>query len=122
MGPKKRLLEFIHPREEASEGRYPSVRELVNGTAFSKGILNNLGFVFWLALLGIVYIGNNYHAQKVAREIAKLKTEVNELRAESTTTAARLMYVSRQSVVTDMIRKRGMNLEEAVTPPYIIKR
>jgi hypothetical protein len=71
--------------------------------------------------LGITYIGNSYHAEKVARRISSLQREVKDLRAESITTAAELMYVSRQSVVQRMVKNSKLDLKESVEPPYKIK-
>jgi hypothetical protein len=68
-----------------------------------------------------VYIGNSYHAEKVARSISRLQREVKDLRAESITTAADLMYISRQSVVQQMVKNSKLELKESVEPPYKIK-
>ena len=69
-----------------------------------------------------MYIGNSYHAERIARQTNRLQNEVKELRAESITTAADLMYVSRQSEVQKMVRNRRLDLKESVEPPYKIKK
>jgi hypothetical protein len=122
MSPRKKLLEFIHPGEETPERKLPAFRDLLSGNIFLKGMLPNLRFLVWIVFLGFLYIANNYHAQGVALKIFRLKAEGEELRAEAVTMEARLMYVRRQSVVTEMIRQRGMELQEAVTPPYSLER
>ncbi|MCK7534762.1 MAG: FtsL-like putative cell division protein [Marinilabiliales bacterium] len=43
---------------------------------------------------------------------------LKELRAESLSTSADLMYLSRQSEVYRLVREKGLNLEELKTPPY----
>ena len=116
-------IEFVDSKKERDELSGSSIRDIFNGSLITRGIiLKNIGFIIWLTFLGIVYIGNSYHAEKVARSINSLQREVRDLRAESITTAADLMYVSRQSVVQQMIRNNRLDLKESVEPPYKIRR
>ena len=95
------------------------IKELLSGSMVSeKIILKNLGYVSLLAFLAAVYIGNRFHAEKITRESTRLQREVKDLRAESLSTSADLMYISRQSEVFSMIHEKGLNLEELKTPPY----
>jgi hypothetical protein len=95
------------------------MKELLSGTMVSeKIILKNLGYVMFLTFLASVYIGNRFHAEKVTRESSRLQREVKDLRAESLSTSADLMAVSKQSEVFRLVRERGINLEELKTPPY----
>ena len=115
-------VEFVDSKKESNELEGRSIRDIFNGSLLTRGIiLKHIGFIIWLTFLGIVYIGNSYHAQKVAREISSLQREVKDLRAESVTTAAELMYVSRQSIVQRMVRNSRLELKESVEPPYKIK-
>ena len=116
-------IEFVDSQKERDELKGSSIRDLFNGSLLTRGIiLKNLGFIIWLTFLGIVYIGNSYHAEKVARSINSLQREVKELRAESITTAADLMYFSRQSVIQQMVRNSRLEVKESVEPPYKIRR
>jgi hypothetical protein len=120
---KKENVEFVDSRKENDELKGRSIRDILNGSLLTRGIiLKNTGFIIWLTFLGIVYIGNSYHAEKVARAINKLQREVKDLRAESITTAADLMYVSRQSVVEQMVKNNRLDLKESVEPPYKIEK
>jgi hypothetical protein len=95
------------------------IRELLSGSMISeKIILKNLGYIALITLLTIIYIGNRFHAEKITRETGKLQKEVRDLRSESLSTSAELMYLSKQSEVYSLIRERGLNLEEMKTPPY----
>ncbi len=95
------------------------IKELLSGSMVSeKLILQNLGYISLIAFLAAVYIGNRFHAEKVTRETARLTKEVKDLRAESLSTSANLMYISKQSEVFSMIREKGLNLEELKSPPY----
>ena len=95
------------------------IKELLSGSMVSeKIILKNLGYVSLITLLAAIYIGNRFHAEKITRETTRLQKEVKDLRAESLSTSADLMYVSKQSEVFSMVREKGLNLEELKTPPY----
>ena len=115
-------VEFTDFKKESNELKGTSIRDIFNGSLLTRGIiLKHIVFIFWLTFLGIVYIGNNYHAENVARSIGRLQREVKDLRAESITTAADLMYVSRQSVVQQMVKNNRLEVKESVEPPYKIK-
>jgi cell division protein FtsL len=95
------------------------LKELLSGSMITeKIILKNLWYIMLLTLLAAIYIGNRFHAEKIIRESARLQREVKELRAESLSTSADLMYLSRQSVVYRLVKERGLNLEELKVPPY----
>jgi hypothetical protein len=112
-------VEFTDVKKESAELEGRSIKDRIYGSL--NIILKHIGLIIWLTFLGIVYIGNSYHAQEVAREISRLQREVKDLRAESITTAAELMYVSRQSVVQRMVKNSKLDLKESVEPPYKIK-
>jgi len=95
------------------------MKELLSGSMITeKIILKNLWYIFLLTLLAAIYIGNRFHAEKITRETARLQKELKDLRAESLSTSADLMYVSRQSEVYRLVRERGLKLEELKIPPY----
>lgn len=103
--------------KQAKTGSF--LKELLSGSMVTdKIILGNLWYVLLLTLLAAIYIGNRFHAEKVTREMTKLQREVKELRAESLSTSADLMYLSRQSEVFKLVREKGINLEELKAPPY----
>lgn len=95
------------------------LKELLSGSMVSdKIVLKNLGYLILLTILGAIYIGNRFHAEKITRETTKLSNEVRDLRAEALSTSADLMSASRQSEVYRMVREKGLGLEELKTPPY----
>jgi len=73
---------------------------------------------FIMALL-IFYIANTHYADKVVRNTAKAKSEVEDLRADYTTLKADLMFKSKQSEVAKSVVSMG--LEESLVPPYKIE-
>ena len=99
-------------------GRRVTLRTLLDGTLLAdRMILDQLPFIAFLALLAMIYIGNRYHAEKVVRETTRLKKEIQELRAESISVSAELMYKSTKSQVLRAIRGKGLDLKESRVPP-----
>ena len=104
-------------RKKSGSGAF--LKELLSGSMVSeKLILKNLGYISLVAFLAAGYIANRFHAERITRETSKLQREVKDLRAESLSTSSQLMFVSRQSQVYDLIREKGLNLEELKAPPY----
>lgn len=95
------------------------LKELLSGSMVSdKIVLRNLWYILLLTLLGAIYIGNRFHAERITRMTARLTREVKDLRAESLSVSAELMSVSRQSEVSRLAGERGLGLEELRVPPY----
>jgi len=95
------------------------LKDLLSGSTISdRIILKNLGFLIFLTFLGVLYIANRFHAEKLVREMNQLQKEVRELRAESLSTSAELMKATRQSEIIRQISQRGLGLEELREPPY----
>jgi len=95
------------------------LKNLISGsTVTDKIILKNLGYLLMLTLLGAIYIANRFHAEKLTRETTRLQKEVKDLRSESLSTSADLMYASKQSEVFRLVREKELNLEELREPPF----
>lgn len=95
------------------------LKDLISGSMVTdKIILKNLGYLLMLTLLGAIYIANRFHAEKLTRETTRLQKEVKDLRAESLSTSANLMDVSKQSEVFRLVRERELHLEELREPPF----
>ncbi|WP_298612514.1 FtsL-like putative cell division protein [uncultured Odoribacter sp.] len=110
--------DFISPNEELKETLESSVKELLDGRILAdKVIRKNIAFILFLTFLGIFYIANGYSTEKLYKQKVKMEREVRELRFESITTAARLMFISKQSEVKRRINEAGLDLQESKEPP-----
>jgi len=74
-----------------------------------------------MVVLAIIYIANNYHYNNLLRTEQKLRQEVKNLRAESITTAAQYMSISKQSEVVKLVDQKGLDLIESRIPPKKLK-
>jgi hypothetical protein len=116
------IEEFVDSKIESSEHKKISVKEWFDGSIIAReAIVKQLPFILFISFFGVLYIGNRYHAEKVVRGLDKIQQEVNDLRAESITTASELMMMSRQSEVFKLVQKENLDLEESVVPPKKIE-
>ena len=118
------------PGMKASEGKKSKpakknggiFKGLISGTLITERlILKDIRYAALIAGLAIVFIANRFNAERVERQIIVLEQEVRDLRAESLSVSAALGSVSRQSEISDMVKERGLGLEELREPPYRMK-
>lgn len=81
----------------------------------SDKTLKHLPFVFFLAVVAVLYIANGYYADDKIREAARLTNQLKELRSEYISTRSDLMFASKQSEVAKVAARLG--LSEPLVPP-----
>ncbi len=74
-----------------------------------------LKVIFFLAFLGLLYISNSYVAEKKIREIDKTNRNIKELKFDYVQMRARLVDLSRPSVLAQKLEKYG--IKPIVEPP-----
>ncbi|MDA3890283.1 MAG: FtsL-like putative cell division protein [Salinivirgaceae bacterium] len=100
-----------------NEGRMP-LKNVMDGSILTRdSVVDQLPYVLFLTLIAVLYIGNRYHAEKIVRQTNNIQSTLKELRAESITSASRLMFISKQSEVARLVNEKGLDLKEAVEPP-----
>lgn len=99
-----------------------SVKGLLEGSLLAEKLRRNIWFVLFVTFLGIWYISNGYATEKLHRERVVLEKEVRDLRFESITSAADLMFMRKQSEVIKRIKNEGLTLEESKEPPVKLYR
>ena len=119
---KKKKIEFVDSNVERDEIKGFNIKGVFDGSLLNGlGILEHLPFVLFLVLLTLAYIANRYHAEKLIRELASLKEDVKNLRAEQITTASELMDLSKPSTVETYVTEKGLELKPPTVPPYKLK-
>lgn len=74
--------------------------------------------IMWTSFLLILYIGFNHNAERLVRNIQRVKAVVDEKRAKYTTLQADFKKSGKQSEISSQVAATG--LTEPVTPPYKI--
>lgn len=81
-------------------------------------LLSVLPFLLFMMFIGILYIANNYQAEKTIREIDQLNKELKALRTDYIIGKSELMFLCNQSEVARMVEPHG--LKESVEAPVKI--
>ncbi len=119
-GKKKKVAPV---KEDLKETLEASMEELLDGRILAdKVIRRNIVFILFLTFLGLFYIANGYSTEKLYKKKVRMEQEVRELRFESITHAAQLMFMSKQSEVKKRVNKEGLNLQESKEPPVKLYR
>ena len=96
-----------------------AVQEFLGGDYLSREwVTGNLSYLFYVALLAMIYIANTYSTEKKFKTIERTKNELKELRYMYITTKSALMFKCRQSEISKRAVFQG--LKEAKLPPYKI--
>jgi hypothetical protein len=97
------------------------LKDIVDGSILTNDFfVAQIPFIFFLAFLGIIYIGNSYHAEKLVRETKRLEQELKKLQPEAIATSSELMQQSNQSEVARLLKERNLDLIESREPPIKI--
>ncbi|MDD2635122.1 MAG: FtsL-like putative cell division protein [Bacteroidales bacterium] len=95
-----------------------SFRGIVNGSIVASDIVRKqIPFIIVIFILGLIYISNRFHAEKVFRETEETQKLIEDLRAEKIEIQSELMTISRRGEILTMLKEKGSNLEESSTPP-----
>ena len=87
---------------------------LVNNDA-----VKNWRFIVFCTILAIVMIASSHSAERKVHQIAKLNTEVRELRSEFVERRSDLMKIKMESSITQKMASKGIGPSE--TPPNKIR-
>ncbi len=126
MTEQKERVEFIEEKPEKQDKpkgkKTTGIKDFLTGSILTKeAVSTQIPYILFLAFLAVFYIGNRYRYEKMVIKEKKLQTEVRNLRAESITTAAQLMFISKQTEVAKLVESRGLGLKESVVPPKKLK-
>lgn len=72
-------------------------------------------FIFFLAAIVVLYIGNAYYAEKTIRESNKTTNDIKQMQGEYINAQSKLAEKTRQSTIAG--KAAAIGLREAVVPP-----
>ena len=81
-------------------------------------IIRHTRMIVLIVVLFFFYISNRYTCLEKIREIDRMQAQLKELRYESLSISARLTSNTRPSQVEEMVKRQGLDIEKAKTPPY----
>ncbi len=84
-----------------------------------QSIVKQVPFIFFLALLAVIYIYNGHTADKTVRKINATAKEVKELEWEYKSLKSEVMFRSKPSELAKALQPLGLN--ELNESPYVLK-
>ena len=97
------------------------INEIFDGSFMTKDALKrNIKLILLIVACTFVYISNHYAVIMKLSEIDTLQKELIDIKYEALTISSQLMRESRQSYVREMVKERGLELEDSNIPPYKI--
>ena len=106
--------------EKAAKSRFRITRSIMNvldGSFLSQDwVIRSAPLIGFVFLLTIAAIGNNYIAQRKAKQIDEVKREIKDLRDEYISSKSQLMYSTKMSEVAKKLQNRG--IKEPVKPAF----
>lgn len=91
-----------------------SIFEIVSKDFF----LAHKGSIIVGVILLLLSMNNRYYCARNLAEIDSLKNKLSDLKYEALSRSSDLIGISRPSQVRDLIRRQGVELEEADKPAY----
>lgn len=116
---KKPNIEFSKDSEPNSPNKvFSSVKDYFENQKFTNTtVIEQLPFILFISFLAIIYIANQYHAERLVNEVAQLKKQRTEKRSEYISSASNLMTLTRQSEVIKLVNENNLGLKALTSPP-----
>jgi cell division protein FtsL len=109
--------------EEKKKKRKITWMYILGGGILSEDIiLKHTKLAVLIVCLLFVYISNRYTCIIKLREIDRLQDHLKEVRYEAQAVSARLTGNTRPSQVEELVKRQGLDLEKAKTPPYKLRK
>lgn len=103
------------------KGKKSLIRDILDGSILTReGFVSHLSYFIFLTVLGLFYIGNRYHSEKILRHIIDENKQLKDARSESVLTSSKLMKWKNQSKIYDLVNKKDLKLKPLKEAPGII--
>ena len=70
--------------------------------------MENISFIFFIGVLGLLYIGNSHYAEKQARTIRKEEAKVQSLKREHMQVLSTLMHEKKHTRIESEVKSLGL--------------
>ena len=85
-------------------------------------IVRHTRMIVLIVVLLFFYISNRYTCAIKLREIDRLQVQLKEAKYESLSISAQLTGNTRPSQIEELVKRQGLDLEKAKTPPYKLRK
>lgn len=95
---------------------------VLGGNVLAEDVLvKNTRFIFLVILILILSISNRYSCIEKISKIESLQRELKDVKYESLTISAKLIGVSRETKVEDLVKSKGVDVQLNTEPVYKVK-
>ena len=109
--------------EEKKKKKQISLMYILGGGILKEEfIVRHTKMIVLIVILLFFYISNRYTCLMKIREIDYLQVQLRDVKYESLSISAQLTGNTRPSQVEELVKRQGLNLEKATTPPYKLKK
>ncbi|MBB4034466.1 hypothetical protein GGR21_000351 [Dysgonomonas hofstadii] len=96
---------------------------ILGGTVLTEDFFwKNARFFITVFIIIVLYISNRYSCIEKMATIERLQRELKDAKYESLTISAKLMGVSREAKVEELVQKNGVDISLTEEPTYKIKK
>jgi len=85
-------------------------------------VVRHIHMIILVVMLTFFYVGNRYTCLSKLRRINELQKQLEYIKYESIDISGQLTGKNRLSQIEELVKKQGLDLESAKSPPYIIRR
>jgi len=98
------------------------IMHVMGGTVLTGGFFTkNLRFIAIFILLVVLYISNRYTVSDRMSKIERLQHELKDAKYESVTISSKLIGVSREIKIKELVEKNGLDIDFTKEPVYKIE-
>jgi len=96
---------------------------ILGGTVLTEDFFwKNARFFITVFIIIVLYISNRYSCIEKMASIENLQRELKDAKYESLTISAKLISVSRESKVEELVQKNGVDISLTEEPTYKIEK
>lgn len=99
------------------KNRFSWISSVLRGDIL-RPVIKYTKMIVLIVILMFFYISNRYTCIIKLREIDRLQMQLKEVKSEALDLSAQLTSNTRPSQVEELVKRQGLNLEKAKTPPY----
>lgn len=95
---------------------------IIGGSILAEDIIvKNIRFIVAIFIIMTLYISNRYSCIEKQAKIERLQYDLKDAKYGSLTISAKLISVSRETRVKELVKKSGLKLERTKEPVYKLK-
>ena len=104
--------------KEKKKKRISLMYILGGGVLKENFIVKHTKMIVLIVILFFFYISNRYTCMIKIREIDSLQEQLRDAKLEALSISAQLTGNTRPSQVEELVKRQGLDIEKAKTPPY----